>query len=100
MVVHLLILEFQLREIIYWWGNRTKKAFYGSAVQVMRSARYMIMFRQASIYSMNLKFVGIAPQSKNYRKVLELSEIINWVDFTPDSFNTETTQRIRARTSQ
>lgn len=85
---------------MYWWGGVTKTAYYGAAVQVMRSARYMLMFRQASIFSMNLKFYGIAPRSKHYHKILTLSEIINLQDFTPDSFNSETAQRIRARVSQ
>ena len=58
------------------------------------------MYRQASLYSLQLKFHGIIPGKKHYRQIVELPDLIELVDYTPDSFNSPMAKHIRSLVPQ
>ena len=87
---------FQLRDYLSWYGSRTSSVHYGTMVQIMRSARYLLMFRHATFLSTHLQFTGTQLNGPHYRKRVLLTDLLDLSDYTPDTFNSPQARYLRS----
>ena len=81
-----------------WFGDISQTAQYSACVHTLRLARFMLMYRRATQLSMELKFT---PKDTAATQIpITLQQLLNLDDFTPDSFNSQQAQAIRATTAQ
>ena len=94
--LNVLIQKFQIRDYLTWYGSQTNSAYYGTIVQVMKSARFLLMFRHATFLSAQLRFTGIQPTGPHYREFVFLTDLLDLTDFTPDSFDSPRARVVRS----
>ena len=88
-------LPFQIKQHMIWADEIRQTASYGTIVQILRAARYLLMYRHATKLSMELIFVGKKPDHETYQKEVRLFDLLQPIDFIPDSFDTPATRQVR-----
>ena len=89
-----------MRQHVIWLNEIQQRATYGTIAEILRAARCMLMYRHAAKISMELRFTIKQPEHQHFQEEFRLQDILNPIDFVPDSFDTPTTQKIRAQVPQ
>ena len=73
---------------------------YGTIVQIMRAARYLLMFRHATYLASQLQFTGTQPNGPHWGSIVLLPSLVDLTDFTPDTFDSPRARRLRSLVPQ